>query len=165
MASHVYPSELQLNNANVSDTEASCFKIYMYLYWMVLFRLNFILNEMILIFDIMVFTFLDGDVPRSTSEGVYISQLIRIARVSSHVNDFYTRNKVLTAKFLKQEYTYHKLCRAFSNFYRRDFDLVSKYNVGLNIFLLQGLSGTEFCGYLMYKFRKIIDKKNFPYNF
>ena len=33
----------------------------------------------------MKFPFLDGDVPRSTSYGVYISQLIRIARVSSHV--------------------------------------------------------------------------------
>ena len=39
-------------------------------------------------FDIVNFPFLDGDVPRSTSYGVYISQLIRFARVSSHVVDF-----------------------------------------------------------------------------
>ena len=39
--------------------------------------------------------FLDGDVPRSTSYGVYISQLIRFARASSHVADFNTRNKFL----------------------------------------------------------------------
>ena len=44
------------------------------------------------------FPFLDGDVPCSTSYGVYISHLIRFARVSSHVDDFNTRNKVLTAK-------------------------------------------------------------------
>ena len=30
-------------------------------------------------FDIVNFPFLDGDVPRSTSYGVYISQLIRFA--------------------------------------------------------------------------------------
>ena len=47
----------------------------------------------------MNFPFLDGDVPRSVSYGVYISQLIRFARVSSYVDDFNTRNKVLTAKF------------------------------------------------------------------
>ena len=41
--------------------------------------------------------FLDGDVPRSASYNIYISQLIRFARVSSHVDDFNTRNKVLTA--------------------------------------------------------------------
>ena len=45
-------------------------------------------------FDIVNFPFLDGDVPRSTSYGVYISQLIRFARVSSRVDDFNTRNKV-----------------------------------------------------------------------
>ena len=47
----------------------------------------------------MNFPFLDGDVPRSTSYGVFISQLIRFARVSSYVNDFNTGNKHLTANF------------------------------------------------------------------
>ena len=54
-------------------------------------------------FDIVNFPFLDGDVPRSASYGVYISQLIRFARVSSHVDDFNTRNKVLTVKRPKAE--------------------------------------------------------------
>ena len=44
-------------------------------------------------FDIVFFPFLNGDVPRSTSYGVYISQLIRFARVSSHVVDFNARKK------------------------------------------------------------------------
>ena len=51
--------------------------------------------------DIVNFPFLDGDVPRRPSYGVYISQLIRFARVCSHVDDFNTRNKYLTAKLLK----------------------------------------------------------------
>ena len=68
----------------------------------------------------MNFPFLDGDVPRSTSFGVYIFQLFRFARVSSHVDDFNTRNKVLTAKLLRQEYRYHKIRMAFSKFYRRN---------------------------------------------
>ena len=64
----------------------------------------------------MNFPFLDGEVPRSTSNGVYISQLIRFARVSSHVDDFNTRNKVLTAKLLRQGYRYNKLRKGFQNF-------------------------------------------------
>ena len=53
-------------------------------------------------FDIVNFPFLDGDVPRSTSYGVHISQLIRFARVSSHVDDLNTiRNKVMIAKRLR----------------------------------------------------------------
>ena len=59
-------------------------------------------------FDIVNFPFLDGDVPRSTSYGVYISQLFRFARVSSHVGDFNARNKSLTAKLLQQGYRYRK---------------------------------------------------------
>ena len=56
----------------------------------------------------MNFPFLAGDIPRSTSYGVYISQLIRLTRVTCHVDDFNTRNKVLTGKLLKQGYRYHK---------------------------------------------------------
>ena len=49
-------------------------------------------------FDIVDFSFLDGDVPRTTFYDVYISQLIRFARVSSHLADFNARNKSLTVK-------------------------------------------------------------------
>ena len=69
----------------------------------------------------------------------------------------------MTANFLRQGYRYHKLHKAFSKFYRRHFDIVSKYNVGLKTLLLQGLSGPEFYGDLVYKFRKIVGKNDFPY--
>ena len=74
-------------------------------------------------------------------------------------------NKVLTAKLLRQGYRYHKPRKAFSKFYRRLFDLVSKYNVGLKTLLLQGLCEPEFYGDLAYKFRKIIGKYDFSYLF
>ena len=48
-------------------------------------------------FEIVNFPFLDGDVPRSPSYGVYISQRIRFARVCSNVDDFHNRNLFLTA--------------------------------------------------------------------
>ena len=94
-------------------------------------------------FDIVNFPFLDGNAPRRPSYGVYISQLIRFARVCSHVN---TLNKCLTAKLLKQSYRYHKLRKAFSKFYRRNYELISKFNVGLKSLLHQGLSEPEFYG-------------------
>ena len=101
---------------------------------------------------------MDGDVPRSTSYGVYISQLIRFARVSSHVVDFNARNKSLTAKLLQQGYRYHKLRKTFFKFYRRHYELVSKFNVGLKTLLHQGLSEPEFYGDLVYKFKKIVGR-------
>ena len=57
-------------------------------------------------FETANFPRLDGDVPRSTSYGVYISQLIRFARASSHIADFNTRNKLFIQKLLKQGYWY-----------------------------------------------------------
>ena len=42
---------------------------------------------------------------------------------------------------------------------------MSKYNVGLKTLFLQGLSEPEFYGNLVYKFRKIIGKNDFPYHF
>ena len=63
------------------------------------------------------FPFLDGDVSRSPSYGVYISQLISFARVCSHVDGLNNRNLFITAKLLKQGYRYHKIRKAFSKFY------------------------------------------------
>ena len=155
MVNHMYLTELQLNMANVSDTEALCLDLHLSISDG--FAKTKIYNKRD-DFDILNFPFLDGNVPRSTSYGVYISQLIRFSRVSSHVNDFNTRNKVVTAKLLRQDYRYHKIRKAFSKFYRRQF-------VGLKTLLLQSLSEPEFYGDLVNKFRKIIGKNDFVYHF
>ena len=154
MVNCIYPPELQLNKANTSDTEAP------FLYLHLSISNGFVSSKIYdkrddFDFDIVNFPFLDGDVPRSTSYGVYISQLIRFARVSSHVADFNARNKSLTAKLLQQGYRYHKLRKTFSKFYRRQHELVSKFNVGLKTLLHQGLSEPEFFADLVYKFKTI----------
>ena len=92
-------------------------------------------------FEIGNFPFRYGDVPRSTSYGVIISQLIRFARASSHVADFNTRNKLLT----------QKLRKTFSKLYRRYYDLISKFQIGLKTLFRQGLSEPEFYGDLVYR--------------
>ena len=67
-------------------------------------------------FNIVNFPFLDVDVPRSASCGVHISQLIRFVRVSSHVDDFNTRNKVLTANFSDKDIDIINFVRHSQNF-------------------------------------------------
>ena len=87
----IYPSELQLNKSNTSDTEAAFLDLHLSIS-------NDIVSTKIydkrddFNFEIVNFPFLDGDVPRSTFFGVYISQLIRFAKLSSYVTDFNTRN-------------------------------------------------------------------------
>ena len=75
--------------------------------------------------------------------------------------DFNARNKRLTAKLLKQGYRYHKLRKTFPKFYRRHYELVSEFNVGLKTLLHQGLSEPEFYGDLVYKFKKNVGRADF----
>ena len=97
-------------------------------------------------FDIVNLPFLDGDVPRRTLYGVYISQLIRFARASSNLNYFNYHNKALIAKLRRLGYRYFKLRKALSKFYRRHSALLEKYSVSLKTFLQQGISEPEFYG-------------------
>ena len=74
MIGQIYHTELQLNNANSSDTEAPFLDFDLSI-------TNNIVSSKIydrrddFNFEIVNFPFLDGDVPRSTSYGVYILQL------------------------------------------------------------------------------------------
>ena len=74
MVSQIYPTELQLNKANSSDTEASFLDLNLSI-------TNGIVSSKIydkrddFNFETVNFPFLDGDVPRSSSYGVYTFQL------------------------------------------------------------------------------------------
>ena len=76
MVSQIYPTELQMNKANPSDTEAPFWDLDLSI-------TNGIVSTKVydkrddFDFEIVNFPFLDGDVPRSPSCGVYLSQLIR----------------------------------------------------------------------------------------
>ena len=153
MVGQIYPTELQLNKMNSSDTEAP------------FLGLELVHNKCTIYdkwddfnFEIVNFPFLDGDVPRSPSYGVYISQLIRFARVCSNVDDFNNRNLFLTAKLLKQGYRYHKIREAFSKFYHRHSESIIKYSILLKTLLQQGISEPIFYGDLVYKFKQIVGK-------
>ena len=71
MVGQIYPTELQLNKANSSDTEAPFLDLNLSI-------TNGIVSSKIydkrndFNFEIVNFPFLDGDVPRSPSYGVYI---------------------------------------------------------------------------------------------
>ena len=109
MVGEIYPTEFRLNKTNSSDTNAAPF-----------LNLNLsITNDIVsskmydkrddFNFEIVNFPFLDGDVPRSPSYCVYISHLIRFARVCSNVDDFSNRNLFLTVNLSKQGYRFFKI--------------------------------------------------------
>ena len=163
MVGRIYPPLFQLNKANASDTKAPFLDLHLSIsdgFFIQIYDMRDDLD-----FGIVTFPFLDGDIPRSPSYGVNISQLIRFTRVSSHVTDFNALNKILTGKFLHQGYRYHKLQKTFSKFYRRHYELVSKFKVGIKFLLQQGLSEPEFYGDLVYKLRKNVSRADFSDQF
>ena len=113
MVNQIYPPELKLNKANTSDTKGPFLDLHLSIS-------NGFVSSKIYDkrddFDIVNFPFLDGGVPRRSSYGVYISQLIRFARVCSHVEDFNARNICLTAKAFKRALLFPTflLCSYFS---------------------------------------------------
>ena len=83
----IYPAELILNKANTNNDHCPFLDLDIYI-------TNGKLNTKIydkrddFSFPIVNYPFLDGDVPLSPSYGVYISQLVRFARVCNNVLDF-----------------------------------------------------------------------------
>ena len=78
----IYPPELQLNKANISDTEAPFLDLHLSV------ANGFVSSKIYdkrddFDFDIVNFPFLDGDVPRRASYGDNISHLIRFASLQS----------------------------------------------------------------------------------
>ena len=105
MVSQIYPTELQLNKANSSNTEAPFLDLKSSITNGIISTKSYDKRDYFN-FEIVNFPFLDGDVPRSLSYGVYISHFIRFARVCSNVEYFNNSNKFLTSKLLKQGYRY-----------------------------------------------------------
>ena len=100
MVGHIYPTEFQLNKANYSGTEAMCLCLNLSITNGIVFFSKIYDKRNEFNFEIVNFLFSDGDVHRSPSYGVHISQLIRFARVWTYVDDFNNINLFLTAKSL-----------------------------------------------------------------
>ena len=100
IVNQIYPLKLQLNKANITDTEAPFLDLHLPI------ANGFVSSKIYdkrddFDFDTVNFPFLDGVVACRASYGVYISQLNRFTRVCNHVADFNARNKCLTAKHLQ----------------------------------------------------------------
>ena len=137
MVNQIYPPELQLNKANTSDTEAPFSDLHLSI------SNGFVSSKIYdkgndFDFDIVNFPFLDCNVPRSTSYGVYVSQLNRFARMSSHVADFNVR--IINFERLSPNFIAGTM-----NWF---------LNSMLKTLLQQGLLEPEFYGDLVYKFKK-----------
>ena len=82
-------------------------------------------------FDIVNFPFLCSNIPQSPAYGVFVSQLIRYARISSMYEDFIMRSQLLSSKLLKQGFTRNRLIATSKKFYGRQSVLVDRFKVSV----------------------------------
>ena len=92
---------VQLSKANTFDTEAAFLDMHLSISYVIVSTKIYDKRDDF-DFEIVNFSFLDGDVPRSTSYGIYTSQPFRFARAFSYVTDFTTHNKLLTQKLINK---------------------------------------------------------------
>jgi hypothetical protein len=80
-------------------------------------------------FKIINFPNMCSNIPASPAYGVYISQLIRYARISSNYSDFLKRHLHLRNRILDQGYKQIHLIRSLKKFIFRYQDLVEIYSI------------------------------------
>ena len=114
---------------------------------------------MILILILLISLYIDDDVSRRSSYGVYISQRIYMYALQEHIRILVTLNSrktFLTAKLLIKA---TKIINpVFSKFYSRIDQKISCQSEETS---KQGISNSEFCGGLVYKLKKIVENPNY----
>ena len=92
-------------------------------------------------FEIVNYPYLESCIPKKSALGVFISQLIRYARICSIFSDFKSKSSTLVRKLRNQGYKDKDLRRLTLRFYQDKQDLIIKYNVeNANSFLKEIMS-------------------------
>ena len=73
--------------------------------------------------------------------------------MSSYLADYMLVTKVWSPNFSNKDIGIINSGKLFSKLYRQHYELVSKYDTGVETLLLQGLSESKFYGDLVHKFR------------
>ena len=121
MVDFIYSTELQLNTANSSDTEASFLDLNLCVSNVTVSNKIYEKRAILILSISISWMSMSSGVPH-----VVYTYLIRFARASSNLSDFNCCNKTLTAKLHRQGYRYFKLRKAFSKCYRRHSAMVGK---------------------------------------
>ena len=96
---------------------------------------------------------------RVVSSSDYMREQLLI--ISNEKVELVTTILIMACNVTHMHCTLFKLCKTFSNFYSRYYDLISKLQVGLKSVLRQGRSVPEFYGDLAHKLKKIVGSNNF----
>ena len=128
----IYPSELILKNTTTTPSETSYLDTTLNIgEGNGTVRISVYDKREDFNFKIVNFPFLDINIPRNPAYDVYISQLVRYARICSRKDDFIYRHRRLSLKLQQQGYKYQQLMKSFHKFYRSHSDELKKFGTTL----------------------------------
>ena len=130
--SAIYPPELQLTDTSSSSTEVC------YLHTHIKtgdtttpFRISIYDKRDDFTFWIVNFPHMDSNISANPAYGIYISQLVRYARICTSKGDFMNRLRGLSLRLRQQGFLTNLLQRTFTKFFNRHCPIVVKYGATL----------------------------------
>ena len=122
----IYPPEMIVNKTNISVRKTIfldlTISIYRGKFYVKLYEKR---NDYS--FDVINYPFLDGNIPKNQSYGIFISQLVRFARINSSFNGFILDCKSLVSKLVRQHFNPAALRKRFEVFVENYVDIWGKF--------------------------------------
>ena len=126
----IYPKEMIVNCTNVSPRKCNyldlCISVYRGK-----FRVTLYDKRKDYSFNVISYPFLDGNIPKNLSYGVFISQLVRFANINTTVEGFYSNICDLVKKLVNQGFDPAALRKKFLKFYNSKLNIWCKYGVDI----------------------------------
>ena len=130
--SAIYPPELQLTDTSTSSTEVCYLDTHITTSDTTTpFRISIYDKRDDFTFRIVNFPHMDSNIPANPAYGVYISQLVRYARICTSKVDFMNRLRGLSLRLRQQGFLTTLLQRTFTKFFNRHGLIVVKYGATL----------------------------------
>lgn len=125
----IYPNELNLEKVNVQDRKLSFLDVELKISSPSELLINVYDKTEAFNFDVIKFSHISSNIPDSVSYGVFLSQLVRIARICNRDVFFMDRAKLLTNYMVKQGYSKEKLLKVFFKFFENHKTLAIKHSM------------------------------------
>ena len=129
--SAIYPSELELKDTSTSSTEVCYLDTNIKTGENTPFRISIYDKREDFAFRIVNFPHMDSNIPANPAYGVYISQLVRYARICTSKVDFINRLRGLSIRLRQQGFDTNLLQKSFNKFFSCHGLIVEKYGAAL----------------------------------
>ena len=128
--SEIYPKEMIVTNTNISPRKCNYLDLTVSIF-KGKFRFSLFDKRKDFSFNVISYPFLEGNIPKAPSYGIYISQLLRFCTVNSEIKGFLNDTIDLTTKLKQQGFDTAALRKKFLYFYHNYINVWGKFGVDI----------------------------------